>query len=187
MPIRFRIDDTTEFAGVMSERKLRAIDRVVLKDSLAWWHKNLARKHFTRAAYNEYKDEYSRFKKKKRGAPLVRRGRLIQKALAARQRNSIRGTFRNASMTVRYGRPGRFTPEAIETAIFIEMEKRSINYNQARSRVYSKAGYGARQSRAMNRMMAAVSDGDLQLAVQQEIKNRRKVMREMAQRKRSRL
>lgn len=182
--IAFKIEDDTERAGVMSERKLRSIDRDINKLSLIYWQDEILRRHFTRSAYGYYYNAYRKMKVKRRGNPLVRTGRLMRKAHNNRQ---ITGTFRAASLTNRYGRPGRFTQQAIHEAILIEMTKRNITYKQAQGRVYATAGYGKEQSAIMNEMMTAVNKRDMDELIEHEKKLRRRMMVERASKRRRRI
>ena len=162
MGLKIEIVDSTEKAGLLSERKHRRVMRQVLREMLVYWLQNLAPKHFTTKAYTEYSQAYGVFKKKKRGKPLVRKGRLKARVLSRGNERRIRGTFRRATMRIPFGRPSKFTKKEIEASIFIEMNKHSLSYREAQRKVYRKAGYGRKQAQVMATMIRAMSDREME-------------------------
>jgi len=122
------------------QRKLPGIVKQSLRVGLEEWHKRFLPIHFTRAAYSRYGRAYP--KPKRHGDPFVESGTLRDRMLAASQRKNIRGTSRTMTLRMKFGRPPQYeNPEHVRRQILATMMRDNLTWEEAKQRVWSRAGY----------------------------------------------
>lgn len=122
------------------------------------WHKKYFPKHFTRQAYPLYGGDYH-MKRKKRGRPLVVRGRLRGRVLQ-RQTVRITSTSKRVTVYIPFGNPAGKTKEDLDKETFIIMRKQGVGFKTARRMVSRANAYSAGVQEQFKSAMTSVHPGE---------------------------
>lgn len=174
--------DTLEYVGLtMSQRKLNGILKSVNHAVLWTWAQKFLPKHFTREAYARYPEAYP--KQKKRGDPMVRSGTLRTRVLKQAERPlNIRANARGASLMLKFGRPKGMTKATLLAATSVEMNLHpGMDFKTAQRRVYSRAGFGARNVAFFKRAIEAFSEEEKGTLADMALAKFRQLARERGQ------
>ena len=165
LPLKITIVDDLAQAGIVPKRQFNGMFARSLKAGMAFWHATIMPGHFERAAYAKYRGAYpkekgisQRAEGSGKGKPLVSSGTLRRRVLSKKQLSNIRGTSKGVTMDLHYGRPKRMTKKVLREAIVIAMATDNLTYKQARQRVFSRAGYGARNAAIFQEALTVTTD-----------------------------
>jgi hypothetical protein len=163
-PMKITIVDDLAQAGLVPKRQFNGIFARSLKAGMAFWHGKHLPGHFERSALVKYSGHYPGkkvipgFLRPGKKKPLVRSGTLRRRVLSKKQLANIRGTSKGVSMTLHYGRPKALTKKLLRRSILIMMHVEKLTYEQASQRVFSKAGYGARNAAIFQDALTATTE-----------------------------
>lgn len=143
----------------LTQREFDKTKKQSLHDSVVFWHKNIAPKHFRRKAYYDYPGVYD--KRKRSGDPMVRYGFLKESVLS---RINVSGTSKKASGKMFYGRPSGATGNELRNLAFSRMERTGSNFKVAFAHVLkNQGGYGAVNRAVFQKQATAFNVQDMSL------------------------
>jgi hypothetical protein len=169
-----RIDFESSLARLDSKYRLRGAKKMIkagLFDTARDWQEKMLPRHFTRKAPGLYR--YGRKKIRRGGVPLVETGTLRDRA-SMRSHMRITGTSKRVTLTFAYGRPPHMTAEFLEKCIWAYIaERHGVDayrhsgknarerlWQQARSAVYSRAGYGTKNRKRFQDWLTRVHSSE---------------------------
>ena len=158
------ITDVKEDAGRLSnltKRKFNAKFKLVLKQTVEKWHKEMLPDHFKRSAYSKYPNAYkSKRKGSGKGKPLVKTGSL-RKHL--KKKIDISGTASRVRGRMRYGRPGNPSKKQLKAEIFAVMFSRRVDYKQAARIVGRENSYSKKSVEFFNSAIPIVNKSESEI------------------------
>jgi hypothetical protein len=130
----------------------------VLRQVARYWYDRYLPEHFQPKGATKYHIKPN----EDTGRPLTWTGTLRRRMTRPLDPSDITGTSKQVTIRLRYGRPPEFpSQEDLATAIYAEMENRSVPYRTARAAVHRRNAYSREARRAFDRGLRAVHGSDV--------------------------
>jgi len=137
--------------------RVQAFNRVMklaLQDAALYWHKTFIRGHFDRQAYDKYKGDYPRRKKRNR-SPFVHTGALKARMTYRKGPQHLSGTANRITLKMPIGRPKGNSKKSLDAQVAI-LIRAGMSAADAKRQVYN-VGYGAKNKAAFQQGIAATT------------------------------
>ena len=157
------IEVQNDLLTARTKRAVNKIQKRALWFALKWWHRNFAKRHFTRQGHGLYREVYGR-SKKKRGRPLYVSGHLETVILG--QPGRVTGTASRATLRLRLGLPAQYTGQRLRLKVLSRIAaqlSRGIieDYRTAEGNVLKRGGYRKELRDYFEKMLTAVHPSEV--------------------------